>query len=43
MSKYNQRVRESISDLIVGYSKDKQELLKELLAVQTKLDNKDGK
>ena len=43
MNKYNQRVRESISDLLVGYSKDKQELLKELLAVQTKLDNKDGK
>ena len=41
-SKYNQRVREAISDLIVGYSKDKQDYLKELLNIQTKLDNKDG-
>lgn len=43
MSKYNQRVRESISDLLVSYSKEKQERLRELWIVQTRLDNEDGK
>lgn len=43
MNKYNQRVRESISDLLVSYSKEKQERLRELWIVQTRLDNEDGK
>lgn len=43
MNKYNTRVREIVSDMYVGYSKDKQEVLKTLRKVQTKLDNEDGK
>ena len=43
VNKYNTRVREIVSDIYVGYSKDKQETLKTLRKVQTKLDNEDGK
>ena len=43
VNKYNTRVREIVSDMYVGYSKDKQETLKTLRKVQTKLDNEDGK
>ena len=43
MSKYNNRVRQAISDLYVKYSKEKSKCMEELREVQTLLYNQDGK
>ena len=43
MSRYNNRVRQAISDLYVKYSKEKSKCMEELREVQTLLYNQDGK
>jgi hypothetical protein len=42
LSRYNNRVRQAISDLYVKYSKEKSKYMEELRKVQTLLYNQDG-